>query len=78
MKLVNHVLMVSVAALAAACGSVPMTHDREVRIVGSDTMLELNRRLAEDYMRKNPGDVVRVEGGEAEQELPPCSLERPR
>ncbi len=34
-----------------------------VRVAGSDTMLELNRRLAEAFMRTHPGLAVRVEGG---------------
>jgi phosphate transport system substrate-binding protein len=34
-----------------------------VRIDGSDTMLELNRRLAEAFMRGHPGLAVRVAGG---------------
>jgi phosphate transport system substrate-binding protein len=34
-----------------------------VRIAGSDTMLLLNRRLAETFMRTHPGVAVLVEGG---------------
>ena len=50
-------------ATVAGCGSLPTDPYREVRVVGSDTMLELDRRLAEAYMRGHPGDTVRVEGG---------------
>jgi phosphate transport system substrate-binding protein len=49
--------------LTAACGSVPGSTDDELRIAGSDTMLVLNRRLAEGYMRAHPGVVIRVKGG---------------
>ena len=49
-------------ALIGCLSAVPPSH-REIRVVGSDTMLELNRRLAEGFMRGHPGDRVRVEGG---------------
>jgi phosphate transport system substrate-binding protein len=60
-------------ALAAAaalvlgwgCGSTGLSERprSEVRVVGSDTMLVLNRRLAEAFMLANPGIPVSVEGG---------------
>ena len=34
-----------------------------IRIAGSDTMVVLNRRLAEGYMRSHPGVTILVEGG---------------
>jgi phosphate transport system substrate-binding protein len=34
-----------------------------IRVKGSDTMLLLNRNLAEQFMRENPGISVYVEGG---------------
>lgn len=34
-----------------------------VRIKGSDTMLELTRNLANEFMRENPGISIYVEGG---------------
>jgi phosphate transport system substrate-binding protein len=34
-----------------------------IRIKGSDTMLYLTRNLAEEYMKRNPGVSVYVEGG---------------
>jgi phosphate transport system substrate-binding protein len=51
------------AALAAGCASSPRAEERELRLRGSDTMLVLNRRLAEAFMRANPGVSVRVDGG---------------
>lgn len=64
MKLVRRGLSVIViAALAAGCASSPRVEERELRIRGSDTMLVLNRRLAEVFMRSHPGLSVRVEGG---------------
>jgi phosphate transport system substrate-binding protein len=35
----------------------------EIKIVGSDTMLELTSKLAEQYMKENPGISIIVEGG---------------
>jgi len=50
-------------ALLAGCASVPAPSERVVTIIGSDTMLILNRRLAEDFMRSHPGVAVNVDGG---------------
>ena len=36
---------------------------RPVTVKGSDTMVILGQRLAEEYMKKNPGRVVQVTGG---------------
>jgi phosphate transport system substrate-binding protein len=52
-----------IALLAAGCGSVPATAEKVLRIKGSDTMLILNQRLAEGFMRERPGVAVIVEGG---------------
>jgi phosphate transport system substrate-binding protein len=49
------------AAVAAGCTTAPGA--QLVRVAGSDTMLDLNRRLAEAFMRSHPGAAVRVEGG---------------
>jgi phosphate transport system substrate-binding protein len=48
--------------LTLSCGTTPRG-DREIVVAGSDTMLPLNRRLAEGYMRGHPGIAVRVSGG---------------
>lgn len=45
------------------CVTVGTTGDRVLRIEGSDTMLILNRRLAEAFMRVHPGVAVIAEGG---------------
>jgi phosphate transport system substrate-binding protein len=37
--------------------------DRPVTVKGSDTMVILGQRLAEEYMKRNPGAVVQVNGG---------------
>lgn len=52
-----------IALLASGCGSVPATTRQALRIKGSDTMLILNQRLAEGFMREHPGVAVVVEGG---------------
>lgn len=49
--------------MALGCVSTPQSADDAVRIVGSDTMLELDRRFAESYMRGHPGVRILVEGG---------------
>jgi len=51
---------VSLAFLPASCGR----HDRQsVNIVGSTSIQPFAELLAEDYMRKNPGERVEVQGG---------------
>jgi phosphate transport system substrate-binding protein len=37
-----------------------------IKIAGSDTMLELTEKLAEEYMKRNPGISIYVEGGGTE------------
>ena len=56
---------VSIVLLLASmgCGTVEPTGDRVVKIEGSDTMLIVNRRLAEAFMRIHPGVAVIAEGG---------------
>lgn len=49
--------------LVAACAAMPRAGEMAIRIAGSDTMLVLNRRLAEGYMRSHPGVTILVEGG---------------
>ena len=58
-------LVAAAALVVAGCGSSGSgPADRaEVRLVGSDTMLLLNRRLAAEFMALAPGTVVEVEGG---------------
>ena len=56
-------LAVLSALVGAACGSTSGVDDGTVVVVGSDTMLELNRRLAEAFMRGHPGTRIVVEGG---------------
>jgi phosphate transport system substrate-binding protein len=51
------------ALLSAGCGSVPGVKRQILSIKGSDTMLILNQRLAEEFMREHPGIAVMVEGG---------------
>ncbi|HKR65893.1 MAG TPA: phosphate ABC transporter substrate-binding protein [Thermoanaerobaculia bacterium] len=54
----------------AACGGreaapaqTSNTNNKPLTIKGSDTMVILGQRLAEEYMKKNPGTVVQVNGG---------------
>ena len=39
------------------------TEKKEIKIVGSDTMLELTLNLAEQFMKENPGISITVSGG---------------
>ncbi|MCU0305019.1 MAG: PstS family phosphate ABC transporter substrate-binding protein [Thermoanaerobaculales bacterium] len=54
---------VLLALLSAGCGSAPVAERQTLSIKGSDTMLILNQRLAEEFMRGHPGIAVTVEGG---------------
>lgn len=56
-------------ALAVACGGekreggTAQPSNKPLTIKGSDTMVILGQRLAEEYMKGNPGAVVQVNGG---------------
>src|SRR5215475_2002381 len=52
------------AALVLAGGLLPAFAARAtVTVKGSDTMLPLGQRWAEEYMKKNPKTVIQVTGG---------------
>jgi phosphate transport system substrate-binding protein len=61
----------TIALFLAACGGEQQTRDsaarpasnKPVTIKGSDTMVILGQRLAEEYMTRKPGTVVQVNGG---------------
>lgn len=40
-----------------------IAHAKMVQIKGSDTLINLVQRLAEEYMEKNPGAVIAITGG---------------
>jgi phosphate transport system substrate-binding protein len=51
-------------AATSTAANAPASADRKpLTIKGSDTMVILGQRLAEEYMKKNPGSVVQVNGG---------------
>lgn len=50
-------------AVLAAALVMPALAQRPVTIKGSDTMVIMNARLAEEFMAKNPGSVIQVTGG---------------
>jgi len=56
-------LLLAAVALPGCTGSGPHARGGVLRIKGSDTMLLLARRWAEEYMRRNPDVAVYVEGG---------------
>lgn len=67
------VFSLALAILLAACGggerrttsasSNQSPGNKPITIKGSDTMVILGQRLAEEYMTRNPGTVVQVNGG---------------
>ncbi|HUF18575.1 MAG TPA: phosphate ABC transporter substrate-binding protein [Thermoanaerobaculia bacterium] len=62
-----------VASLLVACGGGERTtstdtagnqgRTRPITVKGSDTMVILGQRFAEEYMKQNPGTVIQVNGG---------------
>jgi len=46
-----------------AAGEQPQVSSKPLTIKGSDTMVILGQRMAEEYMKENPGSVVQVNGG---------------
>lgn len=59
---------VTLTIALAACGgrenaSAPSRSNKPLTIKGSDTMVILTQRLAEDYMKAHQGEVVQVNGG---------------
>ena len=63
MSLARRLVAAVVLAAAAGCTTAIQREEPRLTIRGSDTMLVLNRRLAEEYMRDHPGVSVRVDGG---------------
>ena len=66
----NRVFILILALALAACGgrevtqsAAPATDRKPLTIKGSDTMVILGQRLAEEYMKANRGAVVQVNGG---------------
>jgi phosphate transport system substrate-binding protein len=62
------VVSLVLAAAVAACGgreqqTSSTSNSKPVTIKGSDTMVILGQRLAEEYMAKNAGTTVQVNGG---------------
>ncbi|HEX6087095.1 MAG TPA: substrate-binding domain-containing protein, partial [Thermoanaerobaculia bacterium] len=58
-------LLIAMVFVACARGERQQTtsNDKPLTIKGSDTMVILGQRLAEEYMKANPGAVVQVNGG---------------
>lgn len=72
MKLSARVVSTLLLCLAlAACGgrerqaggTTPARSNKPLTIKGSDTMVILTQRLAEEYMKAHPGEIVQVNGG---------------
>jgi phosphate transport system substrate-binding protein len=55
--------LLAIAALAGCTTAAGPRGKDEILIVGSDTMLPLNRHLAAEFMDSHPGAVVLVQGG---------------
>ena len=68
MKLARIVSVLVVSLALAACGGSERhqkasTSNKPLTIKGSDTMVILGQRLAEEYMKGHQGEVVQVNGG---------------
>jgi phosphate transport system substrate-binding protein len=74
MKLFARIVSTLILSLSlAACGgreqqsttggATPARSNKPLTIKGSDTMVILTQRLAEEYMKAHPGEVVQVNGG---------------
>ena len=57
-----NILIILVLSLLIGCSAPPYKIGK-IKIKGSDTMLNLTRLLAEEYMKTNPGISIYVEGG---------------
>lgn len=57
------ILIVLVAAVLVAAAAGLSLAGRAITLKGSDTMLLLGQRWAEQYMKANPGTVIQVTGG---------------
>jgi phosphate transport system substrate-binding protein len=51
------------AVLVLAAGTAALAQQRNITVKGSDTMVILGQRWAENYMKRNPGVTVQVTGG---------------
>src|SRR6478735_9217318 len=51
------------ATIAAGIGSATAAQAGTVTVKGSDTMVVLGQRWAEEYMKKNPKTTIQVTGG---------------
>jgi phosphate transport system substrate-binding protein len=53
----------TILTLAIALAASPLLAQRAVTVKGSDTMVIMNARLAEAFMKTSPGSVIQVTGG---------------
>lgn len=53
----------TILALAIALSASPLLAQRAVTVKGSDTMVIMNARLAEAFMKASPGTAIQVTGG---------------
>jgi len=56
------IAVLTLAGVLAAAGSL-LAQRRNITVKGSDTLVILGQRWAEDYMKKNPGISIQVTGG---------------
>jgi len=57
------IVTIAAAALTAGLGNTAAHAARGITVKGSDTMVILGQRWAEQYMTKNPGAIIQVTGG---------------
>ena len=58
----KRIALLTVLGMLAAAGTL-LAQRRNITVKGSDTLVILGQRWAEDYMKKNPGISIQVTGG---------------
>src|SRR3970040_2911348 len=56
------IAVLTLVGVLAAAGTL-LAQRRNITVKGSDTLVILGQRWAEDYMKKNPGISIQVTGG---------------
>jgi phosphate transport system substrate-binding protein len=63
MKRINKLMTISALVLVVVLGAAFMPAPKKITVKGSDTMVILAQKWAEQYMKKNPDAVIQVTGG---------------
>ena len=55
--------VLGIIAVLAVCSVAALAQAADIQIKGSDTLINMVQKLAEDYMNANPGSSIAVTGG---------------